>query len=191
MSRRISVPGQGALTSVAVLVAVAASAAAAVAWARAPKTVAHVGPSIRIVDVRPLQTSDASLRDIITHTLAIRVGIRNWTLLPYRPGPTARDNRRNSGHWRIYLDGHSLGDNYGAARVSYAMLSPGAHWLAAELSNADSTSLRPAIWSEPVMLHVPRVVRCWQTGWRGSAESGTPRFACHRGGIHATTPNPR
>jgi hypothetical protein len=177
---RILLPRRRIWTSVAVLVALSASTAAALGWARAPRKLVRAAPSIRIVDLRPLQTSNASLRDIITHTVAIQVATRNWRLLPYRPGATARDNGRYAGHWRLYLDGHSLGDNFGAARVSYATLPPGTHWLAAELSNADSTSLRPAVWSEPVILHVPRVVRCWQTGWRGSPETGSPRFACNR-----------
>jgi hypothetical protein len=165
-----------------VLVASAASAAAAVGWARAPKTLVRAAPSIVIVDVRPLQTSDEVLRDLITHTFVVRVQISGWSLLAYQPGASARDNRRGAGHWRLYLDGQRLGDNLGSSSRTYAYVSPGTHWLAAELSNADSTSLRPAVWSEPVVLHVPRVVRCWQTGWRGDSETGTPKFTCHRRG---------
>jgi hypothetical protein len=138
----------------------------------------HRVPSIRIVDVRPLGSPDVTLRDLITHTVAVRVEIRGWTLLPYRPGATARDNRPGAGHWRLYLDGYHLGDTLGDERVSYVYVQPGTHWLAAELSNADSTSLDPAVWSEPVVLHVPRVIRCWQTGWHGTPETGTPRFTC-------------
>lgn len=160
------------------MVALTASTAAALGWPRAPRTLVRAAPSIRIDDVRPLQTSDELLRDLITHTFAVRVEISGWTLLPYRPGATARDNRRGAGHWRLYLDGHTLGDNLGSSRRTYVYVSPGTHWIAAELSNADSTSLRPAIWSEPVILHVPRVVRCWRTGWRGSPETGNPTFAC-------------
>ena len=164
----------------AVLVALAASAGAAVGSARTPKTLVRAAPSIRIVDVRPLQTPDEVLRHLITHTFAVRVQISGWRLLPYQPGATARDNRRGAGHWRLYLDGHRLGDNLGSSRRTYAYVSPGTHWLAAELSNANSTSLRPEVWSEPVVLHVPRVVRCWQTGWRGNPETGSPKFTCHR-----------
>jgi hypothetical protein len=122
---------------------------------------------------------------VITHTFAVRVAIEGWRLLPYKPGQTGSDNRARAGHWRLYLDGLSLGDNFGGGRVTHAYLPPGAHWLAAELSNAGSTSLRPAVWSEPVVLHVPPVIRCWQTGWRGSPETGTPTFSCN----HAARPS--
>jgi hypothetical protein len=159
-------------------VALAASAAAAVGWTRTPSASQPVAPSVRIIDVRPLQSPEPALRDLITHTFAVRVAIRGWTLLPYQPGVTARDNRLGAGHWRLYLDGWPLGDNFGAAHTTYAYLPPGTHWLAAELSNADSTSLHPAVWSEPVILHVPRHIRCWQTGWRGIPETGTPTFTC-------------
>jgi hypothetical protein len=167
--------------SAALVVALAASAAAAVGWARLAMHVERPR-SIKIIDVRPLRTSDPSLRDLITHTFAVRVAIRSWKLLPYRPGATVSDNHPRAGHWRLYLDGSSLGDNLGDAQVTYTRyLSPGTHWIAAELSNADSTSLHPPVWSEPVVLHVPRVIRCWQTGWRGSPETGTPAFTCNRG----------
>ena len=136
----------------------------------------RAAPSIRIDDVRPLQTSDEALRDLITHTFAVHVRISGWTLLPYQPGASARDNRAGAGHWRLYLDGRPLADNLGSSRRTYVYVSPGTHWIAAEISNADSTSLRPSIWSEPLILHVPRVVRCWQTGWRGSPATGTPTF---------------
>jgi hypothetical protein len=169
-------------TSSAVLIAVTACAAATVGWAPAPRTLVRAAPSIRIDDVRPLRTPDEALRDLITHTFAVRVQISGWTLLPYQPGATARDNRRGAGHWRLYLDGHALGDTLGGSPRTYVYVSPGTHWIAAELSNADSTSLRPAIWSEPVVLHVPRVIRCWQSGWRGSPETGTPTFTCKQGG---------
>lgn len=161
---------------IALALAVAGSAAGAVGWARAP--VVRAAPSVRIVDVRPLATSDADLRDQITHTFAVRVAIAGWRLLPYQPGVTAADNRVGAGHWRLYLDGQALADNLGADHVSYVYLPPGTHWLAAELSNADSTSLDPPVWSEPVVLYVPRFVRCWQTGWRGGPEKGTPVFTC-------------
>jgi hypothetical protein len=158
--------------------AAAASCAAAIAWSRTPLERAPA-PSIRIVDVRPLRSPTPELRDLITHTFAVRVSIAGWRLMPYRPGATASDNRPGAGHWRLYLDGFSLGDNLGSSTVSYTShLTPGTHWIAAELSNADSTSLRPAVWSEPAILHVPRVIRCWQSGWRGTPETGTPTFRC-------------
>ena len=152
---------------IAVAIALGASAAAAVAWTRdAPP--APPAPSIKIVDVRPLWTPDAGLRDFVTHVAKVRVAITGWGLLPYHPGASARDNRPHAGHWRLYLDGYSLGDTQGRSTVSYTTyLPPGTHWLAAELSNADGTSPRPPVWSEPVTVDVPRVVRCWQTGWRG------------------------
>jgi hypothetical protein len=92
-----------------------------------------------------------------------------WKLLPYQPGATARDNRPGAGRWCLYLDGASLGDNFGSSRVTYTpYLSPGTHWIEVELSKADGSSLSPAIWSESVILHVPRVLRRWQTGWHGT-----------------------
>jgi hypothetical protein len=163
-------------TYAALACALTASAAAAVGWARTPPPLGRA-PSIRIVDVRPLRSPDSGLRDLITHTFAVRVAIHAWTLLPYQPGAAASDNRPGAGHWRLYLDGQPLGDNLGDEHVSYAYVPPGMHWLAAELSNADSTSLDPAVWAEPVILHVPRVIRRWQTGWRGTPETGTPTFA--------------
>jgi len=172
-------PLRGLATYAAVGCAVAASAAA-VGWARTARPLADQGPSIRIVDVRPLRSPDTSLRDLITHTFAVRVATGGWTLLPYQPAVPASDNRRRAGHWRLYLDGHPLGENLGDEHVSYVYVPPGTHWLAAELSKADSTSLDPAVWSEPVVLHVPRVIRCWQTGWRGTPETGTPTFTCSR-----------
>ena len=133
--------------------------------------------------MRPLRSPDPNLRDLITHTFAVRVAIRAWTLLPYRPGASARDNRPGAGHWRIYLDGRPLGETLGAEQITYTpYMSPGTHWLAAELTNADSSSLDPAVWSEPVILHVPRVIRCWQTGWRGNPALGVPRYRCRHGG---------
>jgi hypothetical protein len=180
----IGTHGKRAAAAALVACALAASAAAAVGWTRTQAGLAGAAPSIRIVDVRPLRSPDSALRDLITHTFAVRVAIRTWTLLPYQPGPTASDNRPGAGHWRLYLDGRTLGDNLGGKHVSYAYVPPGTHWLAAELSNADSTSLDPAVWSEPVILHVPRVIHCWQTGWRGAPEKGTPTFSC----AHAHSP---
>ena len=156
----------GLATGAAAACALAASAAAAVGWTRTPARPEGRAPAIRIADVRPLRSPDEALRDRITHTFAVHVAIRGWTLLPYEPGASASDNRPAAGHWRLYLDGQPLGDNLGDGHVSYVYLPPGTHWLAAELSNADSSSLDPAVWSEPVILRVPRVIRCWQTGWR-------------------------
>jgi hypothetical protein len=166
--------------------ALVASGAAVAGWARTP--VDRPAPSIRIVDVRPLRSPDPSLRGLITHTFAVRVAIDGFELLPYQPGVSARDNRRRAGHWRLYLDGHPLADNLGTEQHTYTYLPVGEHWLAAELSNADSTSLHPAVWSEPVILHVPRVIRCWQTGWSGTPETGTPTFTCaHTQHLHITS----
>jgi hypothetical protein len=165
---------------VALAWALAASAAAAVGWARTATQLEGRAPSIRIVDVRPLQSPTSVLRDLMTHTFAVRVALNGWTPLPYQPGATASDNRPAAGHWRLYLDGFSLGDNFGDEQITYTpYLSPGTHWIAAELSNADSTSLDSAVWSEPVILHVPRVLRCWQTGWRGSPRDRNPTFNCN------------
>lgn len=134
-----------------------AALAAVTGWARDPTTVRLQRPSIAIVDVRPVQTDDPNLRDQFRHFLTVRVSIVGWRLLPYRPGAAAADNRPDAGHWRLYLDGWPLGDSYGDARVSYTpYVTTGAHWIAAELSNADGTSLRTPIWSEPVLLRVPR-----------------------------------
>jgi hypothetical protein len=162
-------------STVALATALPIAALAAVGWLRAAPL--ERAPSITIVDVRPLSTTDAGLRDLITHTLAVRVAIHGFRLLPGGSGASAADNR--AGHWRLYLDGQELGDNVGDVTVTYTpYVAPGTHWIAAELSKADSTSLSPPVWSEPVVLHVPRVMRCWQTGWHGSPESGTPRFRC-------------
>jgi hypothetical protein len=111
----------------------------------------------------------------------VSVAIGGFKLLPYQPGASAADNRVGAGHWRLAVDGHNLSDNLGSATITYTRyLAPGTHWIAAELSNADSSSLRPAVWSEPVVLHVPRVIRCWPTGWRGTPGHGNPRFTCRR-----------
>lgn len=170
---------------IAVAIALGASAAAAVAWTRdAPP--APPAPSIKIVDVRPLWTPDAGLRDFVTHVAKVRVAITGWGLLPYHPGASARDNRPHAGHWRLYLDGYSLGDTQGRSTVSYTTyLPPGTHWLAAELSNADGTSPRPPVWSEPVTVDVPRVVRCWQTGWRGPIRRLTCRIGTEKHEVKA------
>ncbi len=165
--------------------ALAASLAAAVGWARTPTEHRGRAPSIRIVAIRPLRSPEPSLRDLISHTFAVRVAIDGWALLPYQPGATGRDNRPAASHWRLYLDGHPLADNLGDEHTTYTYIAPGPHWLAAELSNADSTSLHPAVWSEPILLQVPRRIRCWQTGWRGTPETGTPTFTCAN---HRTSP---
>jgi hypothetical protein len=142
-----------ALTAFAVA---ATTIAAVVGWTREPDVRRVRPPSIAIRDVRPLQTDDANLRNLITHTFAVSVSIDGWRLLPYRPGAGSAANVTGAGHWRLYLDGYPLGDNYGDEQVTYTpYLPPGTHWIAAELSNADSTSLRTPVWSEPVLLHVP------------------------------------
>jgi hypothetical protein len=137
--------------------ALIATAVAITGWTRAPHVLQRRSPSVAIRDVRPLQTDDAKLRNLITHTFAVSVSVAGWRLLPYKPGAGSADNRSGAGHWRLYLDGYSLGDTYGDEQVAYTpYLTPGAHWIAAELSNADGTSLRTPVWSEPVLLHVPR-----------------------------------
>jgi hypothetical protein len=156
---------------------VAASSAALATWLDAPPSDAPA-PSVRIVDIRPLRSTNAELRDLVSHTFAVRVRIDEWTLLPSKPDATARDNRRGEGHWRLYLDGRPLGNSSGDALVSYVYLSPGQHWIAAELSQADSTSLDPPVWSEPLILHVPRVISCWQSVMRDSATSRGSKQAC-------------
>jgi hypothetical protein len=71
--------------------------------------------------------------------------------------------------------GHYLPDSLGNATITYTpYLTPGTHWIAAELSNSDPTSLRPPVWPETVVLHVPRAIRCWPTRWRGTPGHGTP-----------------
>jgi hypothetical protein len=173
-------------TRSALVLAVAATGSAAVGWTRNPAP-SQPRPSVRIVDVQPLSTTDAALRDVITHTFAVRVRIRGWKLLPYVPGARG-PGRHRAGHWRLFLDGRSLGTNYGAERVTYTgYLPPGTHWIAAELTDAAGASVGPALWSEPVVLHVPRVVRCRQSGWRGSPETGTPTFTCAARGAAAAT----
>lgn len=152
----------------------ALGAVAAAGWTREtsrPRT------AIAITDVRPLRVSEPSLHRTASHYFAVRVAVDGWTLLPYEPGTVAAP--RDGGHWRLYLDGHRLGESYGTAGLAYTpYLTPGTHWIAAELTNIDSTSLTPPVWSEPVVLHVPRRIRCWQTGWHGTPDTGTPRYNC-------------
>jgi hypothetical protein len=62
----------------------AALATAAVGWSR-------TAPSIRILDVRPLTTSDAALRDLLGHHLAVRV-------------------QKTDARWRLYVDGQPIED---------------------------------------------------------------------------------
>ena len=172
-------------TRSALVLAALAAASAAVGWTRSPAP-SRPQPSVSIVDVQPLSTDDAALRDVITHTFAVRVRIRGWKLLPYVPGARG-PGPHSAGHWRLFLDGRSLGTNYGAERVTYTgYLPPGTHWIAAELTDAAGASVEPPVWSEPVLLHVPRIVRCRQSGWRGSPETGTPTFRCGSGAAAAT-----
>ena len=112
-------------------------------------------PSISIVDVRPLRTSDPALRSMFRNEFAVRVVIKAWKLYPYLPGATKTDNHRDGGKWRLYLDGAPLGDGYSPV-VHTPYLAPGTHWIAAELRNMDQTGLSPSIWSEPITLYVPR-----------------------------------
>jgi hypothetical protein len=155
---------------------VAASSAAVVSWIDARKE--GPAPSIHIVGVRPLQSTNSDVRDLISHTFAVRVRVDDWTLLPHEPDVTAHDNRNGQGHWRLYLDGRPLGNITGDTLVSYVYLIPGEHWIAAELKRADSTSLDPPVWSEPVILHVPRVISCWQAATRGAVVSGRSKNSC-------------
>lgn len=162
-------------------VAAAAIVLAGAGWMRSPARQARPVRSISIVDVRPLRLDDPALRPITSHLFAVRVATPGWTLLRYKPGATAADNRADAGHWRLYLDGHPLGNSYGSSHVGYTpYLTPGTHWIAAELRNIDSSRLGPAVWSEPVVLHVPEVIRCWQTGWNGTRETGIPLFTCRQ-----------
>ena len=127
---------------------------AVVGWTRDPAAAKSPVRAVRIVDVRPLHTSDRALSDMFSHELAVRVSLSGWRLYPYRPGATSRDNRREGGHWRIYVDGQPLAHVY--TRTTYTpYLAPGTHWLVAELRNVDQSSLRPSVWSEPVVLYVP------------------------------------
>jgi hypothetical protein len=127
-----------------------AIAAAALGWSRA----APSAPSIHIVDVQPLRTSDPGLRDLLAHHLAVRV-------------------QKTDARWRLYVDGQPIEDS--TAKVLHTpYLTPGEHWIAARLQRGTG------VWSEPVVLRMPKVMRCWQTGWRGGPEAGTPRFSCRR-----------
>jgi hypothetical protein len=154
--------------------ALAAAAVAATGWMRTP---ARPRAAITITDVRPLKVSEPTMHELASHFFAVRVAVSGWSLLPYQFGRPSYV--RGGGHWRLYLDGYRLGESYGGSRVTYTpYLIPGTHWIAAELTNPDSSSLSPPIWSEPVVLHVPRRIRCWQTGWHGSSETGTPIFGC-------------
>jgi hypothetical protein len=158
--------------------AIVASTAAAIGWVSRPAALDQRARSIRIVDVRPLHISDVALRDVASHTFRVRVATTGWALLPYHPTASRRDNRRAAGYWRLYLDGFSLGDVFGTTPVAPVYLTPGTHWLAAELRNLDHTGLKPSVWSEPVVLYVPRRVRCWQAGLRRLAMTVIPRFTC-------------
>jgi hypothetical protein len=138
---------------VAASLAAPLAAAAVVGWTREP---AHPRPTIRIVDVRPLSTTDPDLRDLLGHHLSVRVATRDWDLEPVRGDLSGLDPRPRLRHWRLYVDGHPLSDSFvDVAFTSY--LPPGDHWLIAELRRPDHTSLQPPVWSEPVLLHIPRV----------------------------------
>jgi len=112
-------------------------------------------PTIRIVDVRPLTTKDADLRDLLAHHLAVRVVTTDWELEPARSDESGLDPRPRLRRWRLYIDGHPLADSF--ADVAYTPYLPaGDHWLVAELRRPDHRPLQPAVWSGPVTLHVPQ-----------------------------------
>jgi hypothetical protein len=126
---------------------------AAAGWTRDP---GDSRPTIRIVDVRPLTTKDPDLRDMLGHHLAVRVATSGWDLEPARSDASGLDPRPRLRHWRLYIDGHPLADSF-ADVADTPYLLPGDHWLVAELRRPDHTSLRPQVWSQPVLLHIPRV----------------------------------
>lgn len=154
-----------------------ALAAAATGWTRSLTATDRPPPAIRIVDVRPLQTSDAALRELFSHELAVRVAVTDWNLYPDPPAAAAGVSRRDGGHWHLYVDGESLGDIHTA--VAYTpYLVAGTHWIAAELRHVDHTALRPPVWSEPVIVYVPKRIRCRQTGPSGPLSSTSPELSC-------------
>jgi hypothetical protein len=115
------------LVTVALLAGV--TAAAAVGWSRG----APPAPSIRIVDVRPLKTSDPNLRDLLGHHVAVRV-------------------QKTDSRWRLYVDGKPFDEGTGQV-LHTPYLAPGTHWVAAQLRHGRG------VWSEPIVLHMPRVVK--------------------------------
>jgi hypothetical protein len=153
----------------------AAVATAAAGWARSPAK--PRSPSIRFVSVTPLSTADAGLRDVVGHHLSVRVATTGWPLRHVRDRAGGLEEGPRLRRWRLYVDGRAFGDSYDDVAVT-PYLPPGTHWLAAELRGPGHERLRPPVWSEPVVLHMPRSIRCLQTGWRGGAESGRPTFAC-------------
>jgi hypothetical protein len=109
---------------VTIVLLAGALAAAVVGWTRTSSS-----PSIRIVDVRPLATTDPNLRDLLAHHLAVRV-------------------QKTHARWSLYVDGHPIEEST-AKVIDTPYLTPGPHWLAARLQ-------RKGVWSEPVTLHMPR-----------------------------------
>jgi hypothetical protein len=149
-------------------------AVAAAGWTRAP---GRPVPRVRVVDVDPLATRDAGLGDVLAHYFAVRVATSHWPLLRARADVSGLDARPRLRHWRLYVDGATVGDTF--TDVAYTpYLRAGTHWLAVELRAPDHRRLQPPVWSEPIVLQVPKRMRCWQTGWHGSPETGTPTFAC-------------
>ena len=104
--------------------------------------------TIRIVDVRPLATSDPNLEQLIAHHFAVRV-------------------ETGAARWRLFLDGNPIEESASKV-IDTPYLVPGTHWIAAQLRHGN-------VWSEPVVLHVPKTVRCWQTGARPGAITCRPR----------------
>jgi hypothetical protein len=144
-ARRAAVCGLALLAGLAVL--------ATAGWTRDSS---DARPTIRIIDVRPLTTNDRALRDLLGHHLLVRVATTDWDLEPSRSNTSGLDPRPLLRHWRLYIDGYPLADSF--AGVAYTPYLPaGDHWFVAELRRPDHTSLRPQVWSEPVLLHVPHV----------------------------------
>jgi hypothetical protein len=134
------------------LLAVVAAALAAGGWARVP---AGARPTIAIADVRPLVLPDGP-----SHYFAVRVRTNGWRLQRARPDESGLDARPRVRRWRLYLDGHPVGDT-AADIFDTPYLLPGTHWIAAELRGRNHERLRPDVWSEPVVLEVPKTIRCW------------------------------
>jgi hypothetical protein len=135
--------------------------------------------SVRIVDVRPLQTSDPGLRDLITHTFGVRdqpleaaplSAGRNRARQPSRRRPLTPLPR-----WRL-------------ARRQIRAVTRHLHTLLQSRHALDRGRAEQRRWQQPLSRnlvgagHPPCPARAplWQTGWHGTAETGTPRFTCKR-----------
>ncbi len=134
------------------LLFVLAAALAAGGWARAP---GGARPTIAIADVRPLVLPAGP-----THYFAVRVRTRGWRLERSSPEVSGLDAAPHLRHWRLYLDGHPIADTFTDV-FDTPYLEPGTHWIAAELRGPDHERLQPDVWSEPVVLQVPKTIRCW------------------------------